>query len=100
MHTLLSSPGADTYLAHSPVMDSVGMALSSMPRWPRTHRASSRFTWEGTSCAGTRGSATRDKKTILLGVFFLYVVHQDILRSEAWLLALAGGEYRDLGFLL
>lgn len=52
-----SLPGLGSRWAHSPVMDSVGMALSSRPRWPRTHSASSRFTCEDESWAGTSGSA-------------------------------------------
>lgn len=55
-------------------MDSVGMALSSRPLWLRTHRASSRFTWEAMSCAGTRGSVPGEKGPYFLESFFSMLV--------------------------
>lgn len=80
-------------------MDSVGMALSSRPLWPRTHRASSRFTWEDMSCAGTRGSVPGERGPYFLEFFFSLLVTR-VFCGQNHGCQPSRGQHKHLGSLL
>lgn len=91
--------GPSGYSAHLPVIDSVGMALSSRPLWPRTHRASSRFTWEDMSCAGTRGSVPGERGPYFLESFFSLLVTR-VFCGQNHGCQHSRGQHKHLGSLL